>query len=236
MITTKVAYAGNVFSDDEMKDLTIDQINESLRNRAGKANNNIDVMPGTSLPFMIVFEKPPTENIAQFQVEALSSSAFSEKGETALAESVSHEGAASRAGAKDDGAAGSNEIARDGVYVAYADGVVRDAYTGLEWVVGPDRDMNWNEAKSWVESLKIDGGGWRMPTLKELEGLLEKRHGSGKMTPLLKTSGWWVWSGDLEGSTKAWIFYIPDGYNVQEDQNRFIATRAFAVRSRGIGY
>jgi len=57
----------------------------------------------------------------------------------------------------------SNVIKRDGIYVAYANGIVKDTKTGLEWKVGPDKDMNWNEAKSWVESLNLDGGGWRMP-------------------------------------------------------------------------
>lgn len=40
---------------------------------------------------------------------------------------------------------------RDGVYVAYADGVVRDTSTGLEWMVGLNRDTTQIEARQWVE-------------------------------------------------------------------------------------
>lgn len=45
----------------------------------------------------------------------------------------------------------SNITGRDGVYVAYANGIVRDTKTGLEWKAGPDRDTDWNDARSWVE-------------------------------------------------------------------------------------
>jgi hypothetical protein len=55
--------------------------------------------------------------------------------------------------------AAQKEVARDGVYVAYANGIVKDTKTGLEWVVGPDKDTNWEEAKSWVQNLNLDGGG-----------------------------------------------------------------------------
>ena len=36
----------------------------------------------------------------------------------------------------------SNVIQRDGVYVAYANGIVRDTSTGLEWKAGPDKGTN----------------------------------------------------------------------------------------------
>lgn len=42
-------------------------------------------------------------------------------------------------------------VARDGQYVAYANGVVRDTKTGLEWKVGPDKTMTWYDARDWVE-------------------------------------------------------------------------------------
>ena len=72
----------------------------------------------------------------------------------------------------------SNAIKRDGIYVAYANGIVKDTRTALEWKVGPDRDTVWDEARSWVQNLNLDGGGWRMPTMDELAGLYKKRAGS----------------------------------------------------------
>ncbi len=52
-----------------------------------------------------------------------------------------------------------SEIARDDTFIAFASGVVRDTKVGLEWVAGPNRDVTWDEARDWVESLNIDGGG-----------------------------------------------------------------------------
>ncbi len=57
----------------------------------------------------------------------------------------------------------SNVIKRDGIYVAYANGIVKDTKTGLEWKAGPDKSMDWNEARSWVQSLNLDGGAGGCP-------------------------------------------------------------------------
>lgn len=132
----------------------------------------------------------------------------------------------------------SNIINRDGVYVAYAKGVVTDTRTGLEWKAGPDRDMNWNEARSWVEGLKLEGGGWRMPTMKELETLYTKGAGSKNITPLinLRSNGWFVWSGDTKGPSYAWRFHFYNGYKGWSyRKSSFQNNRAFAVRSRSDG-
>jgi hypothetical protein len=129
----------------------------------------------------------------------------------------------------------SDEIGRDGVYVAYANGIVKDTRTGLEWVAGPDKDTNWDEAKSWVEGLNLGGGGWRMPTMDELEGVYKNGAGSRNMTPLLKTSGWWVWSGETKGSSNAWLFDFLDGSRYWIVRNFSYGRRAFAVRSRSDG-
>ena len=65
-------FAGNTFTESELKEMTLDQINEGLGNRAGKGNANVNVKPQGSVPFMIVFDNLP-ENISEFTVEAISS-------------------------------------------------------------------------------------------------------------------------------------------------------------------
>ena len=125
------------------------------------------------------------------------------------------------------------EIASDGTMLAYASGVVFDKKTGLEWFAGPDRDTNWNEAKTWVESLNVAGGGWRMPTRAELETLFQYGAGKSNMTPLLKTTGFRVWSGETKDSSSACYFAFYAGYAAWGE--RGIASygdRGFAVRSR----
>ena len=134
----------------------------------------------------------------------------------------------------------SNVIQRDGVYVAYVNGIVKDTKTGLEWKTGPDKDMSWNEARSWVQSLSLDDGGWRMPTMDELEGLYKKGMGSHNLTSLLSNTtseSLWVWSGETTGSSDAWFLYFSIGGG-RYSYNRFrsyFPSRAFAVRSRSDG-
>ena len=129
----------------------------------------------------------------------------------------------------------SNVINRDSIYVAYANGIVKDTNTGLEWKAGPDRNTDWNDARSWVQSLNLDGGGWRMPTMDELAGLYKKGKGGRNMTPLLETSGWDVWSGETKGSSDARYFTFAIGDRGWAARGGSIDTRAFAVRSRGDG-
>ena len=105
----------------------------------------------------------------------------------------------------------SKENAQKERFIAYDNGVVKDTETGLEWFSGPDKNTNWYEAIRWVKSLTVAGGGWRMPTVKELSSLYEKGSGTRNMTPLLKTTGSWVWSGETKGSSHAWFFHFFNG-------------------------
>jgi Fe-S cluster assembly scaffold protein SufB len=123
-------------------------------------------------------------------------------------------------------------IAKDGQYVSYKNGIVYDEKTNLEWTVGPDKDTTWDEAKAWVESLSVEGGGWRMPTIAELIALYKKGAGSSNMTPLLKATGGSVWSGETEGSSTAWRFSFITGHEEYVDRNHSFYDRGFAVRSR----
>ncbi len=121
---------------------------------------------------------------------------------------------------------------RDGVYLVYSSGIVKDTKNNLEWFAGPDKNVTWYEADRWVRGLDIAGGGWRMPTLKELEGLYRKGAGSRNMTPLIKTSGWWVWSGETVGTKEARSFSFGHGFKGWIFKGNSANERVFAVRSR----
>ena len=117
-------------------------------------------------------------------------------------------------------------------FLVKSTGIVKDTTTGLEWMAGPDKDTTWNGARSWVRNLKTDGGGWRMPTLDELKGLYKKGAGPLNMTPLLKTTGWQVWSDKLKDSSFAWGFYYVGGGKGWDGRTFPYNFRAFAVRSK----
>ena len=71
-VKQKVVFAGNTFTDSELKEMTLEQINEGLAHRAGKGNANVNVKAQGRVPFMIVFDSLP-ENLSEFTVEAISS-------------------------------------------------------------------------------------------------------------------------------------------------------------------
>ena len=119
-------------------------------------------------------------------------------------------------------------VDRDDPYVKYANGVVYDANTGLEWIAGPGRNMSWEESQKWAESLEIDGGGWRMPTRQELETLYQEGSGKRNMTRLLETPAWWVWSAEQKDGSSSNLYDFSRG--TRDWQSR--TPRAYAVRAR----
>jgi len=123
-------------------------------------------------------------------------------------------------------------VGRDGYYIKYSNGVVKDTRTHLEWVAGPDKSIIWKEAGIWVKRLKIDGGGWRMPTLDELETLYRKGAGTRNMTPLLETTGFWIWACKTKGEWGAWGFAFSYGGRDWLPRHYGTYSRPFAVRSR----
>ena len=125
-----------------------------------------------------------------------------------------------------------NIVAKDDHYVSYENGIVYDEKTNLEWLTGPDKKTTWYESKEWVDSLTVAGGGWRMPTMDELERLFQKGKGPRNMSPILKTTGWWVWSGEAKDSSSMYSFGFRNGdrYWYKHDHSYFL--RSFAVRSR----
>ena len=70
--------------------------------------------------------------------------------------------------------------------------------------------------------------------MDELEGIYEKGVGDRNMSPLLKTTGWWVWAGENRGSSDARYFTFGRG-NRYWYYRASSYRRAFAVRSRSNG-
>ncbi len=114
----------------------------------------------------------------------------------------------------------SDVVGRDGDFVAYANGVVMDTRTGLEWVAGPDMDTSYYRAVEWVRNLTIAGGRWRMPTSEELRTLYRTTGKLSSITPLLITRGVHVWPHQDNEDLSLYLFRYMDPYG----------TRGFAVR------
>ena len=105
------------------------------------------------------------------------------------------------------------------------DVVVVDNATGLMWhQSGSDDEMEWDEAKEWVEDLNSEEGyagyqDWRLPTVDEAASLLEQnmktssQYGGMYIDPVFSNKQTVIWTGDSKaGSEAAWyvLFFYGD--------------------------
>ena len=72
VVKSKIAYAGNTVSDKELLSLSMVEINNRLMNKSGKDNVNTNILPNSSISFMIIFDDLP-KDISEFTVESISS-------------------------------------------------------------------------------------------------------------------------------------------------------------------
>jgi predicted Zn finger-like uncharacterized protein len=73
ILNSMMVYAGNYFSEGQLKELSLEEISKELKNRYGKGRINYEIESGQSVPFMIVFENLP-DNMSEYTVEAVRSS------------------------------------------------------------------------------------------------------------------------------------------------------------------
>jgi hypothetical protein len=129
-------------------------------------------------------------------------------------------------------------------YSAPGDGTVVDSQTDLVWAQQDNGyDIDWNKAQRYCSSLQTAGGGWRLPTMNELEALYDI---TAKMkTPCgryscrapsqLRLTNIWHWSSERSGSSPAWdrtawafVFYSGDRSSFVDNSDG----RALCVRRR----
>jgi len=117
-------------------------------------------------------------------------------------------------------------------FIRQQGGVIVDNQTGLEWFVGPDRNTTWSEARSWALKQRVDGGNWRLPTIKELETLYIKGSGKGNLPEEFTKAEWYVWSSEPNDLHTAWAYFFPLGGEEWSTRAASHNFRAFAVRSK----
>lgn len=117
---------------------------------------------------------------------------------------------------------------------------------GMEWVVGPDRDTSWPEARRWASGLTSCGGGWRLPSAPELAALFDPgatagtghAEGGRRWPARLPAAfeaiggGSWVWARPSPSGGRAVAFNFNQGVRVELPADGWgYSVRAFAVRA-----
>jgi hypothetical protein len=90
VVAERDAYAGNYLTEPELTTLPMSEILARLALRGGQNSSNINVTSGSSVPFMLVFDKLPSD-LAEYVVECVSSTPAGDVAETSRtgAEAVS---------------------------------------------------------------------------------------------------------------------------------------------------
>ncbi len=91
------------------------------------------------------------------------------------------------------------------------DHVVTDTNTGLEWQrAASSSDLNWAGAVAYCANLTTDGGGWRLPSMKEIQTLVVETRTNPAVdtTYFSEAEGLRFWtSSEVPGmSDHAWLF------------------------------
>ena len=73
VVSSKVVFAGHPLTDKELKSLSVEEIHKRLSGKLGKNKMNTNVLPNSSIPFVVIFNNLP-EDMSEFTVEAVSSS------------------------------------------------------------------------------------------------------------------------------------------------------------------
>lgn len=124
-------------------------------------------------------------------------------------------------------------------------GSIADAASKLEWFVGPDVDMTFDQARDWAKELAVCGQGWGLPTLAQLATLHDPRltagtgfsvggkHWPAHIDPLFSGigGGSWAWSREEPNAATAKAYNFNQGTETRTGKSgQGLAVRAFAVR------
>lgn len=80
-------------------------------------------------------------------------------------------------------------------------GVITDSKTGKKWLVVFSAPATWTAAETAILGLLEDGGGWRFPTLAELQQIFEKGKGTRNIDPLFAVTGTTFWADEIDATT-----------------------------------
>ncbi|MBN2575724.1 MAG: DUF1566 domain-containing protein [Deltaproteobacteria bacterium] len=114
-----------------------------------------------------------------------------------------------------------------------ANGTVYDTRTKLTWQQAvPSTTYTWANAKTYCAGLPLPGTGWRLPTAKELQTIVDESRSAPSIdtTAFPSTPSTWFWSSSpLAGSSLyAWYVDFFSGFTSVYDLS--IAYRVRCVR------
>lgn len=101
-----------------------------------------------------------------------------------------------------------------------------DPETGLEWQCESPGEMSWLDALAYSRELELDGKtDWRLPTVSELETLLDRSVLHYELRPIVREEvpfrdslSYWSSTTFRDGTKNAWIVMFDGGYVLSYDK------------------
>ena len=59
VLSKATSFCGNIFDDSELVSLNLDRIQTDLHNELGQSLSNANILPGKSVPFLVILGSPP---------------------------------------------------------------------------------------------------------------------------------------------------------------------------------
>jgi len=124
-----------------------------------------------------------------------------------------------------------------------------DTVTGLIWTQNDNRrDINWDDAKRYCDTLRLAGYHWRLPEIDELQAMhiLSRtdsttpcsRENPCKVSALFHLTSDEFWSATpstndpVDGRARAWFFEFEYGYRSQNEASNSPDERALCVTGK----
>ena len=108
-----------------------------------------------------------------------------------------------------------------------------DPNTGLEWQYESPGEMAWNQALEYAASLALDGkNDWRLPTLAELESLLDRSKVRSDGRALMRAEipfrddlSYWSSTTFERDTSSAWMVMFDGAYLLSYPKNNLYHVR-----------
>ena len=137
-------------------------------------------------------------------------------------------------------------VAAAPVYQDNGDGSVTDKATGLIWqkcsrgqnndasCSGTTTKANWSTALTYCNTLSLAGKTWRLPNIKELKSIVDRKKASGAAIdttafPATVADYYWSASAHVPGTTNAWSVGFNGGGVFADFKASFLYVRCVAT-------
>lgn len=120
-------------------------------------------------------------------------------------------------------------------YLEGKNGAVLDMKTGKQWILGPDKDMNWFEAYSWLNELnRFSSNKWEFPYFRDLYEIDSNNVDEVDRSETERIFGKAdkaIWSGNSKREDGEWTLYYELGFGSRHVKRTYSKNmRFFAIR------